>query len=166
MRYTKEFKQAVLKKYYQSPRTELAALAKEVGIGKSTLHKWVKLSGYGRIEEKSAESKRPQDWTRVDKLQALLDSAHLTSEELGRFCRQRGIHSHQLTTWKTEMIQDQEKSSKLTKKQQDELKALRAENKALKSDLQRKEKALAETSALLVLKKKAHLIWGGSEADG
>ena len=41
-----------------------------------------------------------------------------------------------------------------------ELKVLRAENKELKQDLRRKEKALAETSALLILKKKAHLVWG------
>ncbi len=42
---------------------------------------------------------------------------------------------------------------------------LREENKRLKKELRRKEKALAETSALLVLKKKAHLIWGEPEDD-
>lgn len=44
-----------------------------------------------------------------------------------------------------------------------ETRQLREENKRLKKDLRRKEKALAETSALLVLKKKAHLIWGAPE---
>ena len=52
------------------------------------------------------------------------------------------------------------------KKQQDEeLKLLKAENKVLKKELHRKEKALAETAALLVLKKKANLIWGDHEED-
>lgn len=46
-----------------------------------------------------------------------------------------------------------------------ELKALRNENKLLKQELRRKDSALAETAALLVLKKKATLIWGGLEDD-
>ncbi len=50
-------------------------------------------------------------------------------------------------------------------KESAELKALRSENKRLKKDLNRKDKALAETSALLVLKKKADLIWGDPEDD-
>ena len=39
------------------------------------------------------------------------------------------------------------------------------EMKQLKSDLNRKDKALAELTALLVLKKKADLLWGDSEDD-
>jgi hypothetical protein len=45
-----------------------------------------------------------------------------------------------------------------------EVKALRTENRALKKELTRKEKALAEASALLILKKKAALLWGENEA--
>ena len=36
------------------------------------------------------------------------------------------------------------------------------EMKQLKHDLNRKDKALAELTALLVLKKKADLLWGGA----
>lgn len=50
-------------------------------------------------------------------------------------------------------------------KEKNELKALKEENKRLKRDLHRKNKALAETSALLVLKKKADLIWGELAED-
>ncbi len=44
-----------------------------------------------------------------------------------------------------------------------ELKALRAENNLLKKELRRKDSALAEATALLILKKKANLIWGVDE---
>ena len=57
------------------------------------------------------------------------------------------------------MLQD---NNQKKQKIQSEVKALRAENKLLKQDLQRKNKALAETTALLVLKKKANLIFGES----
>ena len=46
-----------------------------------------------------------------------------------------------------------------------ELKKLKAEIKLLKKELNRKDRALAETSALLILKKKANLIWGKDEDD-
>ena len=44
-----------------------------------------------------------------------------------------------------------------------EIKNLKHENKVLKKELNRKEKALAETAALLVLQKKVHEIWGSDE---
>jgi len=46
-----------------------------------------------------------------------------------------------------------------------EIKQLKTENKALKKELNRKERALAETAALLVLKKKVHEIWGTDEGN-
>jgi hypothetical protein len=42
---------------------------------------------------------------------------------------------------------------------------VREENRTLKKELRRKDKALAETTALLVLKKKAASIWGEPEDD-
>ena len=51
------------------------------------------------------------------------------------------------------------------KKQASELKKLKGEIKRLNRELDRKEKALAEASALLVLKKKADLIWGVKKDD-
>ena len=52
-----------------------------------------------------------------------------------------------------------------SKKQSEAEKQLRKENSTLRKDLNRKEKALAETAALLVLKKKAQAIWGEPEED-
>ncbi len=48
-------------------------------------------------------------------------------------------------------------------KKQTETKKLRNEIKELKKDLNRKNKALAETAALLVLQKKVNAIWGSNE---
>ena len=54
-----------------------------------------------------------------------------------------------------------------TKKQDNlsELRALRIENKQLKKEVTRKNSALAEATALLILKKKADLIWGEPEDE-
>lgn len=44
-------------------------------------------------------------------------------------------------------------------------KAAQRELRRLKKELQRKESALAETAALLVLRKKAEAIWGSSQDE-
>jgi transposase len=88
-------------------------------------------------------------------------TASLDDVAVGVYCRERGIYSFQLKQWKetfmTQKVIDK-KHAELS-----ELKSLRAENKALKQEIRRKDSALAETTALLVLKKKAALIWGEPE---
>jgi len=90
-----------------------------------------------------------------------LETHALSEEERGAWCRQRGIHTHQLEQWRQTLIDGASESSSAT----GETRSLRQENKALKKDLRRKEKALAETTTLLVLKKKAASIWGETEDD-
>ena len=85
-------------------------------------------------------------------------TASLDESTLGAYCREQGIYSFQLKTWKEAFMSHNSTEKKQT--ESTELRALRAEVKALKKELHRKDKALAETSALLILKKKASLIWG------
>jgi len=53
----------------------------------------------------------------------------------------------------------------LTKAERQALKKERKKNRYLEKELNRKEKALAETAALLVLKKKAQALWGEPEDE-
>ena len=106
--------------------------------------------------------KRPQDWTAEEKFMAIMETAAMNEEELGSYCRRNGVTSEQLSLWKETCLASIRKGPKVDP----ERKILEKENKFLKRDLRRKEKALAETAALLVLKKKAAEIWGeGEEGD-
>ena len=58
-----------------------------------------------------------------------------------------------------------EQHTKTKDKTSSEGKHLKQENKALKKELDRKDKALAETAALLVLQKKVNILGGNSEDD-
>ena len=101
--------------------------------------------------------KRPQDWSAEEKLAAVLEAASLSEEELGAFLRSRGLHDAQLQQWRDQMIIGLEPKP-----------LKRAETKRiqeLEKELRRKDKALAETAALLVLKKKAKEIWGDEDDD-
>ena len=117
--------------------------------------RWIKASQEGEPLSEPAPS--TTEYSRADKLNHLLSTNGLDETELGSYCRRQGIYSHQLLAWKEEFV-SQKSDTKIRK----DLKRLKAENKHLKKDLARKDKALSETSALLILKKKANLIWGGN----
>ena len=105
--------------------------------------------------------RRPQDWSADEKFMAILETANMTEGELGSYCRRSGLTSSQLKLWKEMCLASIRKGPKVDP----EKKGLEKEMKMLKRDLRRKEKALAETAALLVLKKKAAQIWGYEEEE-
>jgi len=135
------------------------ALANDVGF--STLQKWLRAYREGNPSGHNQPLKNKQPGAK--KLQFLLDTASLDEKELGAYCRKHGIFSHQLNKWKAEFMSSDNQQKR--GHHDAELKRLKNENKQLKKELNRKDKALAETSALLILKKKANLIWGTDEDD-
>lgn len=96
--------------------------------------------------------------TRAEQLEHLLATSRLDDVKIGAYCREHGLYSFQLQQWKNEFMTNDNSQKK--RETQSELKALRIENKLLKKDLLRKDRALAETTALLVLKKKLHYSLG------
>lgn len=105
--------------------------------------------------------KRPQDWSAQEKLAAVLDAASLSDEELGAFLRSRGLHEAQLDEWRDQMLAGLEPKAVPGASKAPAAKRVRE----LEKELRRKDKALAETAALLVLKKKAQAIWGDGDDD-
>ena len=93
-----------------------------------------------------------------DKLKFVLETASLPDEQIGVFLRSKGLHQTHLEQWRLQMLNGLQNDlpSKKAKKRNSGAKRIRA----LEKELNRKEKALAETAALLVLKKKVQEIWG------
>ena len=87
----------------------------------------------------------------------------MNAADLSEYCRRRGLFAEQITAWRLACEQandwDRASSVRLSQATKDEKKRITA----LERDLQRKEKALAEAAALLVLRKKAEAIWGDGE---
>lgn len=161
--YPEEFKKNIVKKFLANSNISLRHISRENGIAISTAHGWIKKYGSDVENSQKLSKKSPNDWTLEERFNILIETASLTEEARSIYCRQKGIYQYQLTEWhelfmKTKI--DVKNNEELT-----ELRALRAENKSLKKELYRKDKALAETSALLVLKKKADYLWGEIEED-
>jgi transposase-like protein len=166
IRISHDAKQAIIKKVLSKNGQTVAEIAKENNIGKSTLGKWVKRC---KVEHSSAEDNQSltadmSSSTLVDRFKHLQATFGQDSVMVGAYCRKHGLYPHQLTQWEADFMKTPD-HSKQQMKINSEVKELRAENKALNQIIARKDKVLAETVALLVLKKKAAHIWGDSEED-
>ena len=104
----------------------------------------------------AVKEKRPQDWNPEAQLVALHETHELSGEALQVWCRKNGLFAHHLTSWKTAFCAGV-KAAPGTR----EMRTLKDENDQLKRELTRKEKALAEAAALLILQKKFRALWEG-----
>src|SRR5262249_48623407 len=109
-------------------------------------------------DKEAGARRRAQDWTSEQKLRVVLESLKLSEEELGAFLRREGLHEADLREWRESALEALEPASK---KRTKETKRVRE----LEKELRRKEKALAEAAALLVLQKKVQAIWGAGDDD-
>ncbi len=162
MGYSIQLREAVLKKvlYGNKPQHEIA---NEFGVGKSTIGKWLREYKQNGNINLNLKEKRPKDWTAEERMSALMKTGTISVEDRTAWCRKKGIFIHNLDQWKKDAVSAMSSSS--VRPQSEEVRTLKKENKSLKKDLNLKEKALAETAALLVLKKKAREIWGEPEED-
>ena len=142
----------------------VSVLAREHGISEQTLYTW-------RRELKSqgvpvpGNGKNAEEWSSKDKFGVVLETAQLNEAELAEYCRSKGLFVEQIAAWRQACQEANAQPADRDRSQQEQGKSDRREIKQLKKDLQRKEKALAEAAALIILRKKALAIWGDSEDD-
>jgi transposase len=142
------------------------ALSRDVGIAQCTLSRWLReasIMGGMSKSKKDPIPQSPRDWPLERKLRVVLESLSLSDQELGAFLRREGLHEAQLQEMRSsveEAFSDQKKK-KRSKKVSSEKKAI----KKLEKELARKDKALAEVTALLVLKKKLESYYAGLEEE-
>jgi transposase len=144
----------MVRKLMQPGAPSATSLAKEVGITQATLSRWIRKHGTMVAMEKG---KRSSDWTPEEKLRAIVETAHLTDEELGSYLREKGLHAANLEEWRKQSLLGMTEAALGGRRKKDP-NAQRI--KELERELLRKDKALAEASALLILKKKVEAIWG------
>lgn len=162
MKYSTELKEAVIQKVLSTGRPQIE-IANEAGISRSALQCWLREYRKNGVMNLPQKEKRPQDWSAEERFSALIETAQMSDEQLGAWCRQHGLHTHHLKQWKDDAIAGcvALRAAKTNAKER----RLEKKVRSLKKELGRKEKALAETAALLVLKKKAESIWGEPEDD-
>jgi transposase-like protein len=169
------YKRKMIQKLTGPNAISASALSKQVDASQVTLSKWLREAGnvpsfYYPNKTKDTiqmgqlmSNKRPNDWSPEEKLKVVLEADNLPDEQLGAFLRSKGLHETNLQQWRLQMLHGLGKPSQTPKPKgnKSDTKKIRA----LEKELRRKDKALAETAALLVLKKKVQEIWGDEDDD-
>jgi transposase len=173
--YTEGFRARMIERMTGPGAISANALSKDVGIHQPTLSRWLREAGSvaGVSKKKSKEklkSKPPSaaappaaQWSAEEKVRVVLDAAGISDQELGGFLRREGLHEEDLARFLEEVRSAAIAGLTSPKKaaRGDEQKRI----KDLERELKRKEAALAEAAALLVLRKKAGALWGGEGED-
>lgn len=144
------------------------ALSRETGIPQPTLSRWLREAASLRLVSSKPETpsegepvvgeKRPQDWSSKERLQFLAEAEGLEEHELGELLRRRGVHHEQLDAWRIAV--EEAFAQPRAGRRSPEAKRI----KELEREVARKDKALAETAALLVLQKKLQLLFPEGQA--
>lgn len=164
VRYSQEQKEAIIKRMMPPHNESVPQIAKEEGISDVTLYKWRKeareagmvVPGNGQTSDK---------WSSQDKFLIVMETFAMNESELAEYCRKKGLYREQIEAWKNVCLQANGQAFEQAKQMNGALKEEQKRSKQLEKELRKKEKALAEAAALLLLRKKAQAIWGDDEEE-
>lgn len=174
--YTATFRNRMVARLVGPHAISATALGKETGLAQATLSRWRKEASKLRREmpdDEAPPKKQPQEWTPEEKLQIVLESSTLSEGELGVFLRGKGIHEALLTECsarsESRCARVEASGARRSARHRGRIQAAAQresrEMRELRRELKRKDKALAETAALIVLREKVQAIWGAEDDD-
>ncbi len=162
MKYSKSFRNAILKKVLPPENRTVYSVAKETGIAVITINTWLANLKTGKLSVDQDSDDPVNERSMKEKLDLLLEHQQIPEEGKGEWLRQKGLHSEHVTLFK------QEVTSLMVHKNDEKDKKIRELEKQLKQqekELQRKDSALAEVVAILTLKKKLDSRKGITDED-
>lgn len=156
-KYSDKFKARMVSRMLGERRISANILSQEVGISQPTLSRWLKDAGtiVGVTDKKKSTptGKSPEAWSPQEKLQAISESAGIADADLGAWLRRNGLKEEHLRQWREQALSGI--AARPSRVNLDDRKKVQT----LEKELTRKDKALAETAALLVLQGKMQALW-------
>lgn len=159
-----ERKEAILKKMLPPLSVSVAKLAREEGVCEKTLYHWRnQLKSQGQIVPST--SQKPDEWSGEAKLAVVIETEPLSAIEISQYCREKGLLVEQVKAWRNACILGSAAEPMRAVAQNKQSREDKKRIKQLEYELNRKEKALAEAAALLVLRKKLRAYYGEEDED-
>lgn len=154
-KFSEEQKRMWVKKFLTRGSKSIDVFCRENAMSSTAIYRWVSI--YGRTDDMKPIARSPQHWTPQEKFKAVMEFDSFEPEEQGAYLRREGVHADHIEMWREKMQKSLEPESSDKKSERGEMvyKIL-----DLEKELARKEKALAEAAALLILKKKANAHFG------
>ncbi len=168
--YAVERKESVVRRMLESPDLSIRQLSQETGISAWSLYDWRK-KAIERDRTVAVKSKHPGKHpsgakrSAAQKIAVVAETAPLNEAELAEYCRTQGLYPEEIKAWRAAAEEAMGGGLISAKAHRDALSAEKKHSKALERELHRKERALAETAALLILRKKLAALWGEKEEE-
>ena len=178
--YSEAFKSKMVQRMMGPRAMSANSLADEVGMNQPTLSKWLRdargtllsmsqkpsartTPASSTTAPNSPKARRAEDWSAEDRLRIVVEAGRLSETDLGAFLRREGLHEATINEWRTAALDGlaPQRGARSRAKRTSEQKRVRE----LERELRRKDKALAEAAALLMLQKKVQAIWGDADDD-
>ena len=161
--YSPERKQAILDKLLSPTLISIAQLARDENIAEQTLYNW---RNRAKQQGKTVPTNsKTQEISPETKLAIIIDTAKLNETELAEYCRNKGLYPEQIAQWKAQSLTGfsttEQQTAQVRRQHQTDQKQI----KQLKQEIKRKDKALAEAAAILILRKKLDTLWGEDEEE-
>lgn len=141
------FKREMVRKLLLPGGKGATELSREIGVTPQTLYNWRDKYSHGNAS--MSKKKRAGGLSAEEKMMALLEFARLPPAETGEWLRKKNLQSEHLKLWESELTSKNDATQF-----KEENRILRNANKHLEKDLLKKDKALAELSAIIILQKK------------
>jgi len=154
--YTAAFKASIVQKVCTPGGPNSAEVSRTTGVPYPSIRRWV-------LEHGSSSEMKYKKRTPEAKLKIISETLSLSEPELGEYLRKHGLHKAEVVEWKSLFFEANRSAGR--PKTDPKVKVLQKEKKDLERNVRRKDKALAEMSARIVLVKKSRLLWGMPEDD-
>ena len=163
--YSSEIREAALRRLLPPKSESLADVSRDMGISTQTLLNWKKkaLSSSEDLSLHNADDS--SQFSSEEKFDIVLATASLNEAELGEYARTNGLFVEQIRTWHLICRKANANFGAECKRFNNLLKEKDDQIKALQQDLNKKNKALAEMAAEIVLRKKCSAIWGEERVE-
>lgn len=157
-KFSEEQKRMWVKKFLTRGSKSIDVFCRENVLSSTAVYKWVAI--YGRTADMKPLQRTPQHWTPEEKFKAVMAFDVLDVEDQGAYLRREGVHSDHIEMWREKMQKSLEPEAHDKRSERGELLYQILD---LQKELSRKDKALAEAAAIIILKKKVGSIWGNEE---
>ena len=149
-RYGQGFKDRAVARLLPPQSASVDEVAREVGVGAQTLQRW--------LGDALSRPARERAWTAPARLEAVIATAGMDEAARGAWCREHGVYPQQLAQWRdsaTQALAEPEEARASPQQTRQDRRRI----KELEREVHRKDRALAETAALLVLSRKLEAVF-------
>ena len=152
--YSVAFKQKMVQRLTGKNPMSASQLSRETGVRQQNLSRWLEQARSLPVVADQPKKPAGREWTVEQKARVLAEASKLAGEELAVYLEREGVRLAEYERWRLVLDEGGRASASTSKR-----------IRKLERELARKEKALAEAAALLVLKKKVETLYGEDEDD-